>query len=139
MIFQRLNFDQTQAAVVVNLREGGADRLGQRRKRKLWRRGRSTPTSAYNQARQRMPLELLAAAWAHLRQGRLQLVGWAPAPRQRPGPAERTRPILDGSTWAVWVTPLLARDDPPARNQSGASDWSLRRIGGAFARGAARS
>ena len=28
LIFQRLNLDQTQAAVVVNLREGGANRLG---------------------------------------------------------------------------------------------------------------
>ena len=128
LIFQRLNFDQTQAAVVVNLREGGADRLGKQRKRKLSRRVRSTQTSAYNQARQRMPLELLAEALAHLRQGLLKLVGLVPAPRQRPGPAERTRQILDGSTLAVLVTPLLARDYPPARNQSGTSDWSLMRI-----------
>jgi hypothetical protein len=128
LIFQRLNFDQTQAAVVVNLREGGADRLGQQRKRKLSRRVRSTQTSAYNQARQRMPLELLAAALAHLRQGLLKLVGLAPAPRQRPGPTERTRQILDGSTLALLVTPRLARDYPPARNQSGTSDWSLMRI-----------
>jgi hypothetical protein len=128
LIFQRLNFDQTQAAVVVNLREGGADCLGKQRKRKLSRRVRSTQTSAYNQARQRMPLELLAEALAHLRQGLLKLVGLAPAPRKRPGPAERTRQILDGSTLAVLVNPLLARAYPPARNQSGTSDWSLMRI-----------
>ena len=83
LIFQRLNFDQTQAAVVVNLRAGGADRLGKQRQRKLSRRVRSTQTSAYNQARQRMPLELLAEALAHLRQGLLKLVGLAPAPRQQ--------------------------------------------------------
>ena len=128
LIFQRLSFDQTQAAVVVNLREGGADRLGKRRERPLSRRVRSTQTSAYNQARQRMPLELLAEALAHLRQGLLKLVGLAPAPRQRPGPAQRTRQILDGSTLAVLVTPLLAKAYPPARNQSGPSDWSLMRI-----------
>ena len=128
LIFQRLNFDQTQAAVVVNLREGGANRLGRRRASKLSRRVRSTQTSAYNQARQRMPLELLSEALAHLRQGLLKLVGLGPAPRKRPGPTERTRPILDGSTLAVLVTPRLAAAYPPARNQSGKSDWSLMRI-----------
>jgi hypothetical protein len=35
---------------------------------------------------------------------------------------------LDGSTLAVLVTPLLAKAYPPARNQSGPSDWSLMRI-----------
>ncbi|HEX7597503.1 MAG TPA: IS4 family transposase [Polyangia bacterium] len=128
LLFQRLNFDQTQAAVVVNLREGGANRLGRRRAGKLSRRLRSTQTSAYNQARQRMPLALLSEALAYLRQGLLKLVGLAPAPRKRPGPAERTRQILDGSTLAVLVTPRLAAAYPPARNQSGKSDWSLMRI-----------
>jgi hypothetical protein len=128
LIFQRLNFDQTQAAVVVNLREGGANRLGRRGASRLSSRVRSTQTSAYSQARQRMPLELLCEALAHLRQGLLKLVGLAPAPRKRPGPAQRTRQILDGSTLAVLVTPLLAKSYPPARNQSGKSDWSLMRI-----------
>jgi len=128
LIFQRLNFDQTQAAGVVNLRAGGANRLGRRRASKLSRRVRSTQTSAYNQARQRMPLELLSEALAHLRQGLLKLVGLGPAPRKRPGPTERTRQILDGSTLAVLVTPRLAAAYPPARNQSGKSDWSLMRI-----------
>jgi hypothetical protein len=132
LIFQRLNFDQTQAAGVVNLREGGAHRLGRRRASPLSRRVRSTQTSAYNQARQRMPLALLCEALAHLRQGLLKRAGLAPAPRQRPGPAQRTRPILDGRTLAVWVTPRLAASDPPARNQSGKSDGSLMRIGVGF-------
>ena len=128
LIFQRLSFDQTQAAVVVNLREGGADRLGRRRAGKLSRRVRSTHTSAYNQARQRMPLELLCEALAHLRQGLLKLVGLAPAPSQRPGPDQRTRQILDGSTLTMLVNPRLAADYPPASNRSGKSDWSLMRI-----------
>ena len=128
LLFQRLNFDQTQAAVVVNLRAGGANRLGRRRASPLSRRVRSTQTSAYNQARQRMPLTLLSEALAHLRQGLLQLVGLAPAPRKRPEPAQRTRQILDGSTLAVLVNPRLAQAYPPARNQSGTSDWSLMRI-----------
>jgi Transposase DDE domain len=128
LLFQRLNFDQTQAAVVVNLRAGGANRLGRRGAGKLSRRVRSTQTSAYNQARQRMPLTLLSEALAHLRQGLLKLVGLAPAPRKRPEPAQRTRQILDGSTLAVLVNPWLAEAYPPARNQSGTSDWSLMRI-----------
>ena len=102
--------------------------MGRQRAGKLSRRVRSTQTSAYNQARQRMPLELLSEALAHLRQGLLKLVGLAPAPRKRPGPAERTRQLLDGSTLAVLVNPLLAAAYPPARNQSGTSDWSLMRI-----------
>ena len=128
LIFQRLSFDQTQAAVVVNLREGGADRLGRRRARKLSSRVRSPHTSAYNQARQRMPLELLCEALAHLRQGLLKLAGLAPAPSQRPGPDQRTRQVLDGSTLSVLVNPRLAEDYPPASNGSGKSDWSLMRI-----------
>src|SRR5438132_5742492 len=56
LIFQRLNFDQTQAAVMRDLRRGGADRLGPRG-RKLSKKVKSSRTSAYNQARQRMPLE----------------------------------------------------------------------------------
>ncbi|MGH7970972.1 MAG: IS4 family transposase [Limisphaerales bacterium] len=127
LIFQRLNFDQTQAAVVTNLRAGGADRLGARR-RKLSRRVLSAKTSAYNQARQRLPLELLIEALAHLRSALLELTGLAPAPRKRPGPGERTRQILDGSTLAVLVSPRIVAAYPPASNQNGTSDWSLMRI-----------
>ena len=127
LIYQRLNFDVTLAAVVSNVREGGADRLGPRG-RKLSKRGCSRQTSAYNQARQRMPLELLQAALAHLRQGLGKLVGWASSPRKKPGPAQRVRQLLDGSTLALLRTPKLVEAFPPARNQRGASDWCLMRI-----------
>lgn len=127
LIYQRLNFDATLAAVMRNVREGGADRLGPRG-RKLSKRLRSTQTSAYNQARQRLPLELLQAALAHLRQGLWKRVGWAPAPRKKPRPAQRVRQLFDGSTLALLRTPELAAAFPPARNQRGASDWCLMRI-----------
>ena len=126
LIFQRLNFDQTLAAVVTNVRAGGADRLS-RRGRKLSSRMRSTQTSGYNQARQRLPVEFLAAALGHLRQGVLQLVGWVAQPKKKPGPTGRTRQLLDGSTLAILFTPSLGRAYPPARNQNGASDWCLMR------------
>lgn len=128
LLYQRLNFDQTMAAVVVNLRAGGADRLGQRGRKKLSRRVRSRQTSAYNQARQRLPVEFLQEALAHLRQGLWKLVGGAPEPKHKPEPSARARQLLDGSTLALLLTPQLARDYPPARNQSGASDWCLMRI-----------
>jgi Transposase DDE domain len=128
LIYQRLNFDQTQAAVVVNLRGGGADRLGKRGRPKLSDRVHSAKTSAYNEARQRLPLELLQAALGHLRGSLLKLVGLAAAPAAAPGPAQRTRQLLDGSTLALLVTPALAQTYPPGSNQSGASDWSLMRI-----------
>ena len=127
LIFQRLNFDTTLAAVVSNLRAGGADRLG-RRGRKLSKRMRSTQTSAYNQARQRLPLELLQDALAHLREVLLRLVGLEPVAQHKPGPFQRTRQILDGSTLAMLSTPELAKAYPPARNRSGASDWCMMRI-----------
>ena len=127
LVYQRLNFDQTLAAVVTNVRAGGADRLG-RRGRKLSLRVRSTKTSGYNQARQRMPVEFLAQALAHLRQGVLKRVGWVAEPKKKPGPSERTRQLLDGSTLAVLFTPSLGRVYPPARNQRGASDWCLMRM-----------
>jgi hypothetical protein len=127
LIYQRLNFDQTLAAVVTNVRAGGADRLG-RRGRKLSSRMRSTQTSGYNQARQRLPVEFLAAALEHLRHGLLQLVGWVAQPKKKPGPTGRTRQLLDGSTLAILFTPSLGRAYPPARNQNGASDWCLMRI-----------
>jgi len=108
-------------------RAGGADRLGGRG-RKLSRKVRSTKTSAYNQARQRLPVALLQDALAHLRGGLLRLVGLQPAPKVKPGPRERTRQIFDGSTLAMLATPKLAKAYPPARNRYGASDWCLMRI-----------
>ena len=127
LIYQRLNFDTTLAAVVNNVREGGADRLGARG-RKLSKQVGSTQTSAYNQARQRMPLELLQGALAHLGQALWKRVGWAPASRKKPGPAQRVRQLLDGSTLAMLRTAELAAAFAPARNQSGASDWCVMRI-----------
>ena len=127
LIYQRLNFDATLAAVVRNVREGGADRLG-RRGRKLSKGVRSTQTSAYNQARQRMPLELLQAALAHLGQNLWKRVGWVSDSRKKPGPAQRVRQLLDGSTLAMLRTAELAAAFPPARNKRGASDWCLMRI-----------
>jgi hypothetical protein len=126
LIYQRLNFDATLAAVVTNLRAGGADQLGGHKK--LSKRVRSQGTSGYNQARQRLPLELLQAALDHLRNSLLRMAGLKPQPSQKPGPEHRTRQLLDGSTLAMLLTPRLAKVYRPADNQNGSSDWCLMRI-----------
>lgn len=116
LVFQRLNFDTTLAGVMSDLRAGGADRLG-KGGRKLSRKVRSSRTSAYNQARQRLPLELLQEAMVYLAKALIKLGAW-----------ERSRQILDGSTLAVLLTKPLAKVYPPASNKNGATDWCIIRI-----------
>ena len=127
LIFQRLHSDQTQAAVVRDVRKGGADRFG-RPGRKISQQVKSSDTSGYNQARQRIPLEFLQAALASLRQGLLRLVGCDPKSRAKPGPQQRSRQLLDGSTLSILLTPLLAKVYAAARGRWGKSDWCLMRI-----------
>jgi len=128
LLFQRLSFDGTLASVIVDLRAGGADRLGRRRGPKLSRRVRSTQTGAYNQARQRLPLALLQAALAELAATLSRLVGDEPAPARAPAPDRRRRQLFDGSTLEMLPTASLAAAFPQARNQHGVSDWCVMRI-----------
>ncbi len=127
MIFQRLSDDHTLSAVIKDLRAGGADRLAPRR-RKLSRRVRSTKTSAYNQARQRLPLALLQAALTHVAATLARMVGGESGGRTAPPPPRRTRQLLDGSTLAMLQTPGLAKEFSPGKNQRGNSGWCLLRI-----------
>lgn len=126
MIFQRLNDDRTLSAVLKDLRAGGADRLVPRRK--LSRRARSTSTSAYNQARQRLPLALLQAVLTHLADALAQMAGDKPTGRVAPSPLQRSRQLLDGSTLAMLRTPDLAKEFSPGKNHRGNSGWCLMRI-----------
>ena len=127
MIFQRLNDDHTLSAVIKDVRAGGADRLVPRR-RKLSRRVRSTHTSAYNQARQRLPLALLQAALTHVAGAVARMAGGQSGGRTAPPPPRRTRQLLDGSTLAMLQTPGLAKEFSPGKNQRGRSGWCLLRI-----------
>lgn len=58
LIFQRVNSDPTLAKVVTDVHEGGADGLGQG-PIPLSQKIRSWATTAYNNARQRLPLSVL--------------------------------------------------------------------------------
>jgi hypothetical protein len=128
LIFQRLSFASTHAAVVHDLRKGGADRLGPRRG-KLSRKVKSSSTSAYSQARQRMPLDLLKAAFVYLGRQIAVLSGLAPeSPKQKPGPQQRQRQLLDGSMLRMLANPELKKAYPVARSHNGETDWCVIRI-----------
>ena len=127
MILQRLNDDRTLSAVSKDLRAGGADRLAPRG-RKPSRRVRSPSTSAYNQARQRLPLSLLQAALAHVATALCPLAGGKPTGRAAPSPNQRVRQLLDGSTLAMLLTPDLAKEFSPGKNHRGDCGWCLLRI-----------
>lgn len=127
VIFQRLGEDRTLSAVIKDLRAGGADRLAPR-SRQPSRRVRSRSTSAYNQARQRLPLELLQAALAHVAEALSQWGGGATSTRRAPPPQRRVRQLLDGSTLAMLRTPELVREFSAGQNQQGDSGWCLMRI-----------
>lgn len=131
LVFQRLNDDRTLSAVIKDLRAGGADRLAPRG-RKPSRRARSTRTSAYNQARQRLPLKLLQAALTHVADALCRLAGADPNGRTAPAPERRVRQLLDGSTLAMLLNELLAKEFSPGKNQRGRSGWCLMRIAVGF-------
>lgn len=128
LLYQRLSFDTTLKAVVSHVRKGGVDRLGKRGREKISQRIRSAHTSSYNDARQRLPLAFVKAALAFAGEKIQALVGWGPAGNQKPGPLQRVRQLLDGSTLKALATPQLALEYPPAQGRNGASDWCLMRI-----------
>ena len=129
LIFQRLMADHTLAAVVRDLRRGGANRLGRHGDKKLSDRHRSRSTSGYSAARQRMPVALFQDALQHLGDGLRRWVGWGQGPSaQAPAPSQRSRQLLEGSTLCVLVNRNLARAYPPASNGFCVTDWSQIRI-----------
>jgi|NGEPerStandDraft_6_1074524.scaffolds.fasta_scaffold22797_3 hypothetical protein len=121
LIFQRLNADKTQDAVVKDARRGGADRFSPSRRERLSKKIRSNATTSYNDARQRMPLEFLQ--WALRRIGEHVQEGL-----RQSGVALRSFQLIDGSTLPVLWNPSLGQAYPPARNQHGRSDWCLMRV-----------
>lgn len=121
MVFQRLNADKTLAAAVNDLRQGGADRLSPSRRDRLSKKADSDATTAYNDARQRMPVELLRWALA-------QIAAYVQKAFRLPELGSRIFQLLDGSTLPVMSRPAVAKDYPAASNQYGSSDWCLMRV-----------
>jgi hypothetical protein len=125
LVFQRLNTDKTQDAVVKDLRAGGADRLSPSRRQPLSKKVRSEATTSYNDARQRMPLKFLQWALQRIAEHVQQALGHHRS-------ANGNFQLLDGSTLAALANPALAKAYPPARNQHGSSDWCLVRVVAGF-------
>jgi hypothetical protein len=116
MIFQRLSPDHTCAAAVQHVRWGGADHLAPRTP-SLAERIRSVGTSAYCQARERLPL-----AWVQqvLVQSGATIAGWLAPAHTWHGHAVV---LLDGTQVRLRPTPALAAVYAPQLNQHGATYW----------------
>jgi hypothetical protein len=119
MIFQRLDPLGTLSVAVRELLCGPV------RKFVRWRRGvsrdLSTSTSAYSQARSRLPQEVVEKVSDMIFESLLAV------PTVLPG-LNGPMFLLDGSTLLLSHSEDLARAYPPARNQHGASHWSVMRV-----------
>lgn len=119
MIFQRLDAQGTLAVAVRELLCGGV------REWVRWRRGKrrelSASTSAYSQARRRLPLELAEEVSDMIFDFALG------EPAVLPG-LQQPMFLLDGSTLLLPHSDDLTRAYPPPRNQHGASHWATIRV-----------
>lgn len=121
LVFQRLNADKTLAAVVKDLRAGGADRFSPSRRQPLSKKVMSHATTSYSDARQRMPLAFLQ--WVVNRIGEYVRQAFGPT-----AAGSGVFQLIDGSTLPMLANADLAKAYPPARNQHGKSDWCVMRV-----------
>lgn len=112
MIFQRLHPKGTLAAAVRELLRGSVRPWVQLREA----RPLSANTSAYSQARSKLPLEVATKV------SDLLFVSLQAGSQTLPG-VGRPMFLLDGSTLLLSHTKELVETYPPARNQHGASHW----------------
>ena len=120
MIFQRLDARGTLSAAVRELLCGPTRRWVRRRS------GKTSPelsasTSAYSQARSRLPLEVAEKVSDMIFESLLV------KPTVLPG-LQQPLFLLDGSTLLLAHSEDLARAYPPPRNQHGASHWPVVRV-----------
>lgn len=133
MIVQRLNADHTCDAVVSHLQTGAADALDpdDPHVHPLSQRLPSENSSAYAQARARLPLAVIWAANRHLVQTVQAWLTSTPTPPTWKGHLVR---LLDGTTFRLAATPALVTAYGQARNQHGPSHWVVVRSVATFCR-----
>jgi hypothetical protein len=121
MLFQRLNADHSVDAALVHLLTGGADGLdAQDRGRKKIAKGvQSDSTSAYAQARERLPIGLVEAGLSHVHEKVTEMMGEAGMWR---GHSIR---LLDGTTYRMAAQGDLAATFGQIKNQHGKSHWVI--------------
>jgi putative transposase len=121
MIFQRLNHDHTLQAAVINAHHGGADRLGSKNRSPLSERIKSLATTAFSNARQRLPLSLLASVLSAQAQeiweeaSDAAWLGWRVL-------------LLDGSQISLRPFPEILNRFEQSGNQRGKAYWALMRV-----------
>jgi len=122
MIVQRLHPKGTLVAVVQEAVRQLPPGLVRRPCKRLREGSLSSHTGAYNQARRKLPREVVERVSDRIFE---QLV--APAPEAWPGLGRRLF-LLDGSTLWMPNTPELAAAYPPTSNQHGPSHWPVMRV-----------
>ena len=118
-IWQWLQPRHTLEAVVADARRGGADRLCPKAK-PLSKGIKSRATTAFCDARQRLPLEWVRGCFLKLAAALTPLGGWL----KQPLPIE----LLDGSTKRLRPYGDVAKQFPPHRTRRKKSYWCLARV-----------
>jgi hypothetical protein len=117
LLFQRLNPDHSLQGVLANARSGGGDRINKKLSRDLV----SDSTSAYSDARQRLPWEFLAQAL--VLQAR-KIIGLSPSTLWQGW----VLALLDGSTVRLRPYSAIAKQFVPHGNQHRHPYWCLMRV-----------
>jgi hypothetical protein len=116
MIFQRLHDKGTLAAAVQHVIRGLPRAFNPQRCKRQKEHNVSSNTGAYNQARQKLPLEVVQTVSDQIFE---QLMASEPGERMF---------LLDGTTLTMPSTPSLLAAYPPSRNQNGQSHWPILRL-----------
>ncbi len=116
MIFQRLQLKGTLAAAVQQVIHGLPPELSPRICKRQREGNVSSNTGGYNQARQKLPLEIVRTVSDKIFE---QLMPFEPGQRLF---------LLDGTTLTMPCTPSLREAYPPSRNQYGESHWPILRL-----------
>jgi hypothetical protein len=116
MIFQRLQTKGTLAVAVQQVICGLPPDLNPQMCKRQRKRDISSNTGGYNQARQKLPLEIVHTVSDHIFE---QLMSPQPGLRMF---------LLDGTTLTMPCTPSLLEAYPPSHNQNGESHWPILRL-----------